>query len=214
MTAKEEHKTDEYKRNDSDDDIDIFFISLAQRLKSLRKSQIYEIIKNQHRKGKRKYHGKIVVKTFPEILKGQSADTHERSSGKDLLECFRTVNESGQAAILMVTHDAFCASYAKDVYILNDGMMRCRLSRGNDRREFYDRIMEVQASMGKDDRSSADIDADFLLSLCQEHIRRIPDKEEHKTDEYKRNDSDDDIDHGSRSPLRRQSIRRFMRSLR
>lgn len=58
------------------------------------------------------------------------------------------MNERGQAAILMVTHDAFCASYAKDVYILNDGVMRCRLSRGNDRREFYDRIMEVQASMG------------------------------------------------------------------
>ena len=95
--------------------------------------------------------------TEPEILfADEPTGALDSKSGKDLLECFRTVNESGQAAILMVTHDAFCASYAKDVYILNDGMMRCRLSRGNDRREFYDRIMEVQASMGKDDRSSAD----------------------------------------------------------
>ncbi|MCM1146038.1 MAG: ABC transporter ATP-binding protein [Blautia sp.] len=72
----------------------------------------------------------------------------DSKSGRDLLECFRAVNERGQAAILMVTHDAFSASYAKDVYILSDGVMRCRLSRGNDRKEFYDRIIETQASMG------------------------------------------------------------------
>ena len=54
------------------------------------------------------------------------------------------------ASILMVTHDAFSASYAKDVYILNDGSMKCRISRGSDRKEFYDRIIDMQASMGGD----------------------------------------------------------------
>ena len=47
-------------------------------------------------------------------------------SSKELLECFKTVNDSGRAAILMVTHDAYSASYAKDVYILNDGQIQCR----------------------------------------------------------------------------------------
>ena len=50
----------------------------------------------------------------------------------------------------MVTHDPFCASYAKDVYMLNDGKILCRLSRGEDRKEFYDRIIDVQTSMGGD----------------------------------------------------------------
>ncbi len=87
--------------------------------------------------------------TGPEILfADEPTGALDSKAGKDLLECFRTVNETGQAAILMVTHDAFCASYAGDVYFLNDGKMRCRISRGNDRKEFYDRIMEVQASMG------------------------------------------------------------------
>ena len=49
----------------------------------------------------------------------------------------------------MVTHDAFSASYAKDVYILKDGSITCKLSKGNDRKEFYDRIIEMQASMGE-----------------------------------------------------------------
>ncbi len=50
----------------------------------------------------------------------------------------------------MVTHDAFSASYAKDVYILSDGQIRCRISRGDNRKAFYDKIVDMQASMGGD----------------------------------------------------------------
>ncbi len=50
----------------------------------------------------------------------------------------------------MVTHDAYSASYAKDVYILKDGQIWCRISRGESRKEFYDRIIDMQASMGGD----------------------------------------------------------------
>lgn len=60
------------------------------------------------------------------------------------------VNDSGQATILMVTHDPFCASYAKDVCMLRDGLITCRVSRGRERKEFYDRIMDLQASVGGD----------------------------------------------------------------
>lgn len=87
--------------------------------------------------------------TGPEILfADEPTGALDSKAGRDLLECFRAVNEKGQAAILMVTHDAFSASYAKDVYILNDGLMKCRLSRGESRKEFYDRIITAQASMG------------------------------------------------------------------
>lgn len=87
--------------------------------------------------------------TGPEILfADEPTGALDSKSGRDLLECFKAINERGQAAILMVTHDAFSASYAKGVYLLNDGKMKCRLSKGESRREFYDRIMEVQASMG------------------------------------------------------------------
>ena len=60
------------------------------------------------------------------------------------------MNEGGRATILMVTHDPFSASYAKDVYILKDGLIQCRISRGESRKEFYDRIVDVQTSMGGD----------------------------------------------------------------
>lgn len=89
--------------------------------------------------------------TDPEIIfADEPTGALDSKSSHDLLECFKAVNENGKATILMVTHDAFSASYAKDVYILNDGAIQCRISRGQDRKEFYDRIIEMQASMGSD----------------------------------------------------------------
>lgn len=89
--------------------------------------------------------------TNPEIIfADEPTGALDSRSGKELLECLKMVNDNGQATILMVTHDAFSASYAKDVYLLSDGQIQCRLSKGNDRREFYDKIIDMQASMGGD----------------------------------------------------------------
>ena len=89
--------------------------------------------------------------TEPEIIfADEPTGALDSKAGKDLLHCLRRVNESGQASILMVTHDPHCASYAKDVYLLSDGVMKCRISRGNDRKEFYSRIIDLQTSIGGD----------------------------------------------------------------
>ncbi|MDD2981291.1 MAG: ABC transporter ATP-binding protein [Hespellia sp.] len=89
--------------------------------------------------------------TNPEIIfADEPTGALDSKSSRDLLECLKMVNDQKKATILMVTHDAFCASYAKDVYILSDGMIQCKLSKGADRREFYDRIIDMQASMGGD----------------------------------------------------------------
>lgn len=87
----------------------------------------------------------------PEIIfADEPTGALDSRSGRDLLECLRMVNEQENATILMVTHDAFSASWAKDVYILSDGAIRCRLTRGNSRKEFYDRIIDMQVSMGSE----------------------------------------------------------------
>lgn len=87
----------------------------------------------------------------PEIIfADEPTGALDSKSSRDLLQCLKLVNDQNKATILMVTHDALSASYAKDVYILNDGMIQCRLSKGHDRKEFYDRIIEMQSSMGSD----------------------------------------------------------------
>lgn len=92
--------------------------------------------------------------TRPEILfADEPTGALDSRSSKDLLERLKMVNDGGKATILMVTHDAFSASYAKDVYILSDGQIRCRISKGESRKEFYDKITDMQAAMGGGDFS-------------------------------------------------------------
>ncbi len=87
----------------------------------------------------------------PEILfADEPTGALDSKSGRELLETLKKINESGQAAILMVTHDPYCASYAKDVCFLSDGAMKCRLTNGGDRRKFYDQIIDTQISVGGD----------------------------------------------------------------
>lgn len=89
--------------------------------------------------------------TDPEIIfADEPTGALDSKSSHDLLERLKLVNDKGQATILMVTHDAFSASYAKEVYILNDGTIKCKLTKGQDRKEFYDRIIDIQVSMGSD----------------------------------------------------------------
>lgn len=72
----------------------------------------------------------------------------DSKSSKELLMSLKKINEQKNATILMVTHDAFTASYAKQVYLLKDGEISCKLNAGDSRKEFYDRILQLMASIG------------------------------------------------------------------
>lgn len=87
----------------------------------------------------------------PEIIfADEPTGALDSRSGRELLEALENLNASGQATIVMVTHDAFAASFAREVYLLRDGKIVSRLIRGEDRRAFYDQIVEMQAALGSD----------------------------------------------------------------
>ncbi|SJQ18812.1 Uncharacterised protein [Clostridioides difficile] len=48
----------------------------------------------------------------------------------------------------MITHDPLTASYSNEVYMINDGNIKCKLNKENSRKEFYGNIMDMLASMG------------------------------------------------------------------
>ena len=59
------------------------------------------------------------------------------------------MNEQLHATIMMVTHDAFAASYCKRVIFIKDGMIFQELRKGNSsRKEFFDEILEVVSLLG------------------------------------------------------------------
>ena len=71
-----------------------------------------------------------------------------RSSGI-LLDCMENLNKEHGATILMVTHDAFTASYCQRVIFLRDGKIFQELNRGRlDRRAFFAQIIRVVTQLG------------------------------------------------------------------
>jgi putative ABC transport system ATP-binding protein len=85
------------------------------------------------------------------ILADEPTGALDSRSAKMLLESFKNLNEQINAAILMVTHDAFTASYCKRILFIKDGKLFNELIRGKEsRKEFFDRIMEVMALLGGD----------------------------------------------------------------
>lgn len=68
-----------------------------------------------------------------------------------LLDSLVHMNDGMGATILMVTHDAFTASYAKRILFIKDGEIFSELVRGTDsRREFFERILQVVTLLGGD----------------------------------------------------------------
>lgn len=85
------------------------------------------------------------------ILADEPTGALDSKSAKMLLERFNQLNEELQATILMVTHDAFTASYATRVIFIKDGKIFNEIHRGNDsRREFFDKIIDVVTLLGGD----------------------------------------------------------------
>ena len=75
----------------------------------------------------------------------------DSKSSRMLLESLETLNGNLQATILMVTHDAFTASYCRRILFLRDGKIFNEIIRGQEsRKQFFGRIIEVQTLMGGD----------------------------------------------------------------
>lgn len=85
------------------------------------------------------------------ILADEPTGALDSKSARMLLERFNYLNESLSATILMVTHDAFTASYATRVIFIKDGKVFNEIHKGSDtRKEFFDKIIDVVTLLGGD----------------------------------------------------------------
>ena len=85
------------------------------------------------------------------VLADEPTGALDSKSARQLLENFETLNQKMDATILMVTHDAFTASYASRILFIKDGKIFNELVKGNDtRKQFFEKIIEVQTLLGGD----------------------------------------------------------------
>ena len=85
------------------------------------------------------------------ILADEPTGALDSRNARVLLETFKEMNEELNSTILMVTHDAFSASYASRVLFIKDGKIFNEIIKGNKSRgEFYDEIIDVLTLLGGD----------------------------------------------------------------
>ncbi len=85
------------------------------------------------------------------ILADEPTGALDSKAARQLLESFESLNQKMNATILMVTHDAFTASYADRIIFIKDGKIFNELIKGNSsRKQFFEKIIEVQTLLGGD----------------------------------------------------------------
>ncbi|MFV0362688.1 MAG: ABC transporter ATP-binding protein [Suipraeoptans sp.] len=92
---------------------------------------------------------RAVVNNPKIIMADEPTGALDSKSAQTLMETFTTLNEVLGSTILLVTHDAFSASYCKRILFLKDGEIFHELIRGNKtRREFLNQILDVLSITG------------------------------------------------------------------
>ncbi len=85
------------------------------------------------------------------VLADEPTGALDSKSAKMLLERFKYLNNDLKTTILMVTHDAFTASYSTRVIFIKDGKIFSEIMRGEDtRKEFFNKIIDVVTLLGGD----------------------------------------------------------------
>lgn len=85
------------------------------------------------------------------ILADEPTGALDSKSARMLLENLEELNTQLLATILMVTHDAFTASYANRVIFIKDGKVFNEIRKGDlSRKEFFDAIIDVVTLLGGD----------------------------------------------------------------
>lgn len=86
------------------------------------------------------------------VLADEPTGALDSKNARMLLESMEQLNLELDTTLLMVTHDAFTASYCRRILFIKDGRIFTELNRGGDsRRRFFDRIIEVVTLLGGDD---------------------------------------------------------------
>ncbi|MET4562096.1 ABC transporter ATP-binding protein [Lysinibacillus parviboronicapiens] len=73
----------------------------------------------------------------------------DSKSATDLLESLSDLNQSQASTIMMVTHDAFAASFCQRILFIQDGQLSKEIHRGTQtRKQFFQEILQVLSSIG------------------------------------------------------------------
>lgn len=83
------------------------------------------------------------------ILADEPTGALDSKSATGLLESLSELNENNNSTIMMVTHDAYAASFCRRIIFIKDGTLSTEIyRRGKTRKAFFQEILDVLATIG------------------------------------------------------------------
>ncbi|WP_089608115.1 ABC transporter ATP-binding protein [Bacillus cereus] len=82
------------------------------------------------------------------LLADEPTGNLDSKAVNDVMTLFESINKTFNTAILMVTHDAYVASFAHRVIFIKDGILYNEVHRGNNKTGFYQEIMDTLTFLG------------------------------------------------------------------
>lgn len=84
------------------------------------------------------------------LLADEPTGNLDSRAAKNVMELFEKINKEEKVTTMMVTHDAFSASYCSRILFIKDGTIYNEIYKGDGRKQFYQEIIDVLALMGGD----------------------------------------------------------------
>ena len=81
------------------------------------------------------------------LLADEPTGSLDSLAATEFLRYVRQLNQQEKTTILMVTHDPFTASFASRIIFIKDGAFFAEVTRGKSREQFFDRIIDMEATV-------------------------------------------------------------------
>ncbi|MBT2618895.1 MULTISPECIES: ABC transporter ATP-binding protein [unclassified Bacillus (in: firmicutes)] len=82
------------------------------------------------------------------LLADEPTGNLDSKSVNGVMTLFESINKTFNTGILMVTHDAYVASFAQRVIFIKDGILYNEIHRGENKQQFYQEIMDTITFLG------------------------------------------------------------------
>ncbi len=82
------------------------------------------------------------------LLADEPTGNLDSKSASDVMELLTTLNKENSTTMMLVTHDAMAASYCDRIVFIKDGQLYNEIYCGDNRKVFYQKILEVLALLG------------------------------------------------------------------
>ncbi|XEC96023.1 ABC transporter ATP-binding protein [Paenibacillus tarimensis] len=84
------------------------------------------------------------------LLADEPTGNLDSKSSKDVMEMLESINRNEHTTMMLVTHDPLAASYCNRVVFIRDGRLYSEIHRGDNRRAFFQRIIDTLSLLGGD----------------------------------------------------------------